>query len=124
MGNTPADVLKMIKDNEVEWVDVRFTDPKGAWHHLTMCSAVVGEDERTGQSPDHRKARRAADSAGLGLRRTRRAVRIARTQRYRAGIDGQRCRHGTLRAAPPGTVRGSRASDGCHQHCRKELRGA
>jgi glutamine synthetase len=47
MANTPKDILKMIEDKEVEWVDVRFTDPKGAWHHLTMCSNVIGEDELT-----------------------------------------------------------------------------
>jgi len=38
------DVLKRIKDEEIEWVDVRFTDPKGVWHHLTMCSSVIDED--------------------------------------------------------------------------------
>ena len=47
MANTPADILKRIKDEEIEWVDVRFTDTKGAWHHLTMCSSVIGEDELT-----------------------------------------------------------------------------
>jgi glutamine synthetase len=40
-----SDILKRIKDEEIEWVDVRFTDPKGIWHHLTMCSNVIGEDE-------------------------------------------------------------------------------
>ena len=44
MANKAADVLKMIKDKEIEWVDVRFTDPKGIWHHLTMCSNVIDED--------------------------------------------------------------------------------
>jgi len=43
----PADVLKRIKDEEIEWVDLRFTDPKGKWQHLTMCSGVIGEDELT-----------------------------------------------------------------------------
>ncbi len=47
MANKPADVLKMIKDQEIEWVDLRFTDPKGKWQHLTMCAGVVGEDELT-----------------------------------------------------------------------------
>jgi glutamine synthetase len=47
MANTPADILKMIKDNEVEWVDVRFTDPKGKWQHLSMCAGVITEDELT-----------------------------------------------------------------------------
>jgi glutamine synthetase len=40
-----SDIIKRIKDEEIEWVDVRFTDPKGIWHHLTMCSNVIGEDE-------------------------------------------------------------------------------
>ena len=44
MANKAADILKMIKDKEIEWVDVRFTDPKGIWHHLTMCSNVIDED--------------------------------------------------------------------------------
>ncbi|RYD95995.1 MAG: type I glutamate--ammonia ligase [Sphingomonadales bacterium] len=44
MANKAADILKMIKDKEIEWVDVRFTDPKGIWHHLTMCSSVIDED--------------------------------------------------------------------------------
>ncbi len=44
MANKAADILKMIKDKEIEWVDVRFTDPKGTWHHLTMCSNVIDED--------------------------------------------------------------------------------
>ena len=26
---TPADILKQIKEQEIEWVDLRFTDPKG-----------------------------------------------------------------------------------------------
>ncbi|MDG2004620.1 MAG: type I glutamate--ammonia ligase [Novosphingobium sp.] len=39
------DVLKQIKDEEIEWVDLRFTDPKGKWQHLSMVAAVMGEDE-------------------------------------------------------------------------------
>jgi glutamine synthetase len=46
-ANTPADILKRIKDEEIEWVDVRFTDPKGKWQHLSMCAGVIGEDELT-----------------------------------------------------------------------------
>src|SRR3546814_1891803 len=45
MANTPNDVLKMIEEKEIEWVDLRFTDPKGKWQHLTMVASVVGEDE-------------------------------------------------------------------------------
>lgn len=42
---TAKEVLKQIKDEEIEWVDLRFTDPKGKWQHLTMVAGVLGEDE-------------------------------------------------------------------------------
>ena len=38
------DILKLIKDKQVEFVDLRFTDPKGKLQHLTMDSTVVDED--------------------------------------------------------------------------------
>ena len=38
------DVLKLIKDKQIEFVDLRFTDPKGKLQHLTMDSTVVDED--------------------------------------------------------------------------------
>ena len=38
------DIVKLIKDEEIEWVDVRFTDPKGKWQHLSMCADVIDED--------------------------------------------------------------------------------
>lgn len=47
MANKAADVLKMIKDQEIEWVDVRFTDLRGKWQHLAMCAGVVDEDMLT-----------------------------------------------------------------------------
>ena len=47
MANTPKDILKMIEEKEIEWVDLRFTDPKGKWQHLTMVSGLLGEDELT-----------------------------------------------------------------------------
>ena len=47
MANDAGKILKMIKDDEIEWVDLRFTDPKGKWQHLTMVSSVIGEDELT-----------------------------------------------------------------------------
>jgi 3-(hydroxyamino)phenol mutase len=33
---TPADVLKMIKDNEVKFVDIRFTDTRGKEQHVSV----------------------------------------------------------------------------------------
>ncbi|ANC87220.1 MAG: type I glutamate--ammonia ligase [Sphingomonas aquatilis] len=44
---TANDILNKIKDEEIEWVDLRFTDPKGKWQHLTMVASVMGEDEFT-----------------------------------------------------------------------------
>ncbi len=41
---TPNDVLKYIKDNEIGYVDLRFTDPRGKWQHLTMVSDFIVED--------------------------------------------------------------------------------
>ncbi|HEY4548238.1 MAG TPA: type I glutamate--ammonia ligase [Pedomonas sp.] len=37
-------VLTMIKEQEIAWVDLRFTDPKGKWQHLTMSATVVDAD--------------------------------------------------------------------------------
>ena len=39
------DVLKRIKDEEIEWLDLRFTDPRGKLQHLQMCAGPLGEDE-------------------------------------------------------------------------------
>ena len=38
-----ADILKTIKDKEVEYVDLRFTDPKGKLQHLTQDISTVDE---------------------------------------------------------------------------------
>jgi glutamine synthetase len=40
-----SEIVKRIKDEEIEWVDLRFTDPKGKWQHLTMVAGILGEDE-------------------------------------------------------------------------------
>jgi glutamine synthetase len=42
-----ADVLKMAKDNEVKFVDFRFTDTKGKEQHVTVPAKVFGEDKFT-----------------------------------------------------------------------------
>src|ERR1700712_3533020 len=41
---TAKDIIKRIKDEEIEWLDVRFTDSKGKWHHLSMVAAIIDED--------------------------------------------------------------------------------
>ncbi len=38
------DVLKAIKDDEVEYVDLRFTDPRGKLQHVTVLTDLVDED--------------------------------------------------------------------------------
>ncbi len=40
----PADVLKALKDEDIPFVDLRFTDPRGKWQHLTMCSNFIDDD--------------------------------------------------------------------------------
>ncbi len=44
MANTVDTILARMKEEEIEWVDLRFTDPKGKWQHLTMCADVMDED--------------------------------------------------------------------------------
>ena len=39
-----SNVLKFIKEKEAEFVDLRFTDPRGKLQHLTMDSTIVDED--------------------------------------------------------------------------------
>ena len=39
-----ADVLKMIKDEDAKFVDIRFTDPRGRLQHVTMMADQVDED--------------------------------------------------------------------------------
>ena len=45
MATSAKKVLDLIAEKEVEWVDLRFTDPKGKWHHLTMTAAQLDEDQ-------------------------------------------------------------------------------
>src|SRR6478609_7427777 len=41
---TANDILKQIKDNDIKFVDLRFTDPKGKLQHVTMDVVCVDED--------------------------------------------------------------------------------
>jgi glutamine synthetase len=41
---TPADVMKAIKDNDVKYVDLRFTDPRGKWQHTAQDVNTIEED--------------------------------------------------------------------------------
>ena len=44
MANSPQSILTMIKDKEVKFVDLRFTDPRGKWQHVTFDLSMVDED--------------------------------------------------------------------------------
>ncbi|MFC3102043.1 type I glutamate--ammonia ligase [Altererythrobacter lauratis] len=42
--SSASKIVKRIKEEEIEWVDLRFTDPKGKWQHLTICAGSIDED--------------------------------------------------------------------------------
>ncbi|MGU3493825.1 type I glutamate--ammonia ligase [Xanthobacteraceae bacterium A53D] len=41
---TAKEVLDFIKSNDVKYVDLRFTDPKGKWQHVTFDISMVDEE--------------------------------------------------------------------------------
>ena len=47
MAKTPSPVagaVKFLKDNDVKYVDLRFTDPRGKMHHFTQDISTIDED--------------------------------------------------------------------------------
>jgi glutamine synthetase len=42
--STASEVLKTMKDNDIKYVDLRFTDPRGKMQHVTMDAGVIDED--------------------------------------------------------------------------------
>ena len=42
--STPAEIVKMIADEEIKYVDIRFTDPRGKLQHVTVMEDQVDED--------------------------------------------------------------------------------
>ena len=41
---TPIEVLKLIKDKEVKFADLRFTDTRGKEQHVTIPAKLVNDD--------------------------------------------------------------------------------
>jgi len=37
-------IMEMIKENDIRFVDLRFTDPRGKWQHLTQAIVTVDEE--------------------------------------------------------------------------------
>jgi glutamine synthetase len=46
-AKTVADVMKMVKENEVKFVDFRFTDTRGKEQHVTVPVSHFDEDKFT-----------------------------------------------------------------------------
>ncbi|RXJ65788.1 type I glutamate--ammonia ligase [Halarcobacter ebronensis] len=49
--NNSQEFFKFCEENEVKFVDLRFSDMKGAWHHLTYMLSAVNEDNLTNGMP-------------------------------------------------------------------------
>ncbi len=49
--NSTSEFFKYCEENDVQFVDLRFTDIKGAWHHLTYRMSAVNEDMINGGFP-------------------------------------------------------------------------
>jgi len=43
MAKTAQDVLRQIKDDGIELIDLKFTDLHGKWQHLTVCADMVDD---------------------------------------------------------------------------------
>ena len=43
MSDTSS-IMEMIKENDIRFVDLRFTDPRGKWQHLTQAIGTVDEE--------------------------------------------------------------------------------
>ena len=41
--NDAESVLKTINDNNVQFVDFRFTDPRGKWHHTAQAVRTIND---------------------------------------------------------------------------------
>ncbi len=41
---TAKDVFKMIKEKDVKYVDLRFTDPRGKWQHVTFDVGMIDDE--------------------------------------------------------------------------------
>ena len=43
----PKKVLQMMEENDVKYVDYRFTDPRGKWQHLAIAASAVDDEALT-----------------------------------------------------------------------------
>ena len=108
---TAKDIMKQIKDNDVKFVDLRFTDPKGKLQHVTMDVVEVDEDMFAdgvmfdGSSIAGWKAIDESDMVLMPDPRRRMSIRSSRSRRWSSSATSStrsRARPTTAtRAAPP-----------------------
>ena len=41
---TPSDIFDLVKDNNIKFIDFRFSDYGGKWLHISHCADAVGEE--------------------------------------------------------------------------------
>ena len=67
MAKTAQDVLRQIKDDGIELIDLKFTDLHGKWQHLTVCADMVDEEAFSeGLAFDGSSIRASKAAAGAG----------------------------------------------------------
>ena len=47
MAKTAQDVLRLIKEEGIELIDLKFTDLHGKWQHLTVCQDLIEPESFT-----------------------------------------------------------------------------
>ncbi len=43
--NSVAGIFELVRNNDIKFIDFRFTDYRGKWLHITHCADAVGEEE-------------------------------------------------------------------------------
>jgi glutamine synthetase len=46
-ANCVADIFALVKNNDIKFIDFRFTDYNGKWLHISHCADSIGEEELT-----------------------------------------------------------------------------
>src|SRR6266702_1510215 len=99
MSKSVADVMQLVKDEDVKFVDFRFTDTRGKEQHVSVPVSAFDEDKfESGHAFD------GSSSAGLRRRRTggRQGLRarsaLAREARRSVPEEHGSGRHGLLRS--------------------------
>jgi len=47
LKNSPSYIFNLIKENNIKFIDFRFSDYRGKWLHISHCADMVGEEELT-----------------------------------------------------------------------------